>query len=553
MKITNVIKDINSFPKKPKKNCVYLVGSENYTPYKYFGIKNKKQVWEKTCFNNQLDKQNGSYNLEITKTRNIKLRVSVSEKEIRNLFVGPHNKKVIEVSLFSDMYPVDSDHCFFVKLENKYYSYDESQKAFQRYLLPIIDAYKQVNNKLFRDLNNELFGEVKTRYLEKGKKSKPKIPNPKSFADDVTRSEKDEKPGYGYSDYFDEFNYGDQKTPIKRQICRHVYEKYYSAIMRKSKNNMAIKRVSKPKISHEVARMYDEYCYLDVDKNTITFKPHGNEHNCYTFEFDHITSNNSNLLKDYIKSGKYGGNLVVREGTVIFNFCFEFKEDWAFEPLDFIGYDLNKTDDSFLVFSKEILFNCKLVDVIRKSDIDPDIKKTEKNIEKNKDLLKKAKGGYRYKLNREIKLYRKKLVNLYEPIAKQIVNYLLENKICLCLDNVHCGATLGSFGQDNFQKILINLLEKSNCPFVICNTEYTSRMCYECKHVHDKMPTSIRNFNCSKCKKYAIRDKNAAQNIEHLGKQIWNQGIYKTVYDYKKKYGVDITKHSKIKKYSVVK
>jgi transposase len=532
MKITGIVKNNNSFPKKPKKNSVYLVENENYTPYKYSGKKQGKQIWKKTLFANELDKQNGYYSSGTTISRNIQLLILINNQKIRDLFVGPHNKNVINIKNKLDLYPANSDCCFFVESENKYYIYNDKSKKYELYVLPIIDAYKEVNNKLFIDLNNEKFGLI------------TKIPNPRDFADCVTR--KIEKEGFGFEDYFDNFNFGELKTPIKRQIARHVYEKYYSAIKRKKKNKIKIKKISKPKISHDAIRIYDQYCHIDIDKNIISFMPHGND--CFSFEFEHFAGKDL-ILKNQVKSGKYGGNLIFRKNSVIYNFRNEFEIKWAFQPEDFIGYDLNKTNDSFLVFSKKILFNKKMTDLIRKKDIDSKISQNEKLISIIKKNIGQLKGGkhkkQRYLLNKRIKSIRNVLKKLYEPLAEEIVSYLLKNKICLCLDNVHCGATMGTFGQDNFQKVLIRLLEKSSCPHVICNTEYTSRMCFYCKHVHEKISTDVREFICSNCNKQLIRDKNAAKNIEFLGKNIWNQGIYKTVYDYMKKYKIDITKHSK--------
>jgi transposase len=243
----------------------------------------------------------------------------------------------------------------------------------------------------------------------------------------------------------------------------------------------------------------------------------------------------STIMKRLEEKDSLGGNLRVDANDVVLTQQLTFKNKWMYEPLDFIGFDMNKTSDSFMVFSKEIkLFN-KNMSVVKKKDMDRKIIRLEEQLA---ELVKKGRGVRRKILN-----VHKKLTRLYRAYITELLGFIKDNKLCICVDHLKTGDKNGSFGQDKVSHLIVEICEAQGIPFVLVPTPYTTRICSCCSFVNPKQELSVRKFNCGECGKELVRDFNAAKNVELIGRKIWTDGMIPTLLEYKNGKGINILKY----------
>lgn len=196
---------------------------------------------------------------------------------------------------------------------------------------------------------------------------------------------------------------------------------------------------------------------------------------------------------------------------------------WQYEPIGKIGFDLNKTDKYFIVFSDNINMH---------GDVIPHTKDMKSVIESlihlnasldgvDKLTGKKVKSSQRSAIRRKIGQAHKKLGRLCMPYCRLIIDWAIKNKLLICIDDLSCGADSGSFGHDKIVKTLVKLCENESIPFVCVPTPHTSKSCNqcgkECERKHDKL-------TCPDCGEINSH-KNGAINIANWGWKIWEAGM----------------------------
>jgi len=250
--------------------------------------------------------------------------------------------------------------------------------------------------------------------------------------------------------------------------------------------------------------------------------------------------NEEQVLSLLSEKTSFGGNLRLNKCPILSQQII-FEKKWLYQPVDFIGFDINKNYNSFLVFSQPIIFFGKNTSIIDKNEF-VKIEKIKK-IVMLEELL--AELVAKKTVRKKIINTHKKLERLYSILVNEILNFVKSNKLCICIDNLFTGDRNGSFGQDKIRTKMIQICEKEGIPFVVVGTPYTTRICNDCGHANSKKELSIREFDCEKCKKHLVRDENAAKNVKTLGEKIWKNGLYQTAYDYYIKSGINILKYTK--------
>ena len=145
-----------------------------------------------------------------------------------------------------------------------------------------------------------------------------------------------------------------------------------------------------------------------------------------------------------------------------------------------------------------------------------------------KHLSRKTKGSNRYKRQR------KKVAKIYEKIAnsrKDFQHKLSTNLInrydiisleSLAVKNMMMNHKLSySIGDSSWSSFIKILEQKAN----ICGKEIrkidrwypSSKTCFKCDYIIDKLPLSVRKWQCPKCGENHDRDINAAKNIHRQG------------------------------------
>lgn len=374
-----------------------------------------------------------------------------------------------------------------------------------------------------------------------------KIISQKSFPENICKPIS-EKNGLGFTSFFSDLGFttivktyknGKKKSILpeeqsipKRGFLKPAAERI-SAFIKRFKMRKGVVPTKKIK---NVVRMHD--CQVKSIKNgKIRIQPFDT---IFQYDVEVYRKNGKQgrsckkIMKMLEAKDSLGGNLKV-DHQVIFTQQLQFKRKWKYKPVGFIGFDLNKTENSFMCFSRSIKLFGTETRVVSKSMLNRKILSLESQLS---SLVSE-----KYGLRKKIINVHKKLFRLYNVFILELLNYIEGEKLCLCIDHLKTGDKNGSFGQDKIFKLLVSLCENRGIPFVIVPTPYTTRLCSECGYVNSKKELKIREFDCEGCKKSLVRDQNAAQNIETIGQKIWEQGMIATVLEYHNEKGINILKH----------
>jgi transposase len=374
-----------------------------------------------------------------------------------------------------------------------------------------------------------------------------KIISQRSFCENICKPIS-EKNGLGHTSFYSDLGFPSVTTSLKngekrvktpeqqsipkRGFIKSAAERVFST-MKRFKMRKGVVRTKKIK---DVVRLHDTQVFIKNNKIFIEFNGQIFE---YGIEIHRKNGKQNKSCSEVMKllesKNSFGGNLKICGEDVILTQQLEIKRYWKYKPVGFIGFDLNKTENSFMCFSRSIKLFGKKTQVVSKSMLDSKILILEKQL----SSLVAAKYGLRKKI---INVH-KKLSRLYNVFVLKLLNYIESEKLCLCIDHLKTGDKNGSFGQDKIFELLVSSCENRGIPFVIVPTPYTTRLCSACGYLNSKKELKIREFDCDGCKKSLVRDHNAARNIEMIGQKIWEQGMFPTQLEYYHEKGVNILKH----------
>ena len=350
------------------------------------------------------------------------------------------------------------------------------------------------------------------------------IKNKKTFLlnDGTELSQADFNKRY-WKELFGDLEQKNNKGKARDQVTAYAVERIVSNANR---NKKEYKNVKIPRI-HDNKSLYIKSATVTINDNNLILSSFLGEE--VTVNFDAVKSRNIPELKQYrinkTKSATTGGNFHLKQRTFVAQIKKEKKP--AYLPLDYLGFDINLEYGKWLVFNKQHDELDQLQE--RPEDIHDLIVKIK---DLNKTLadvrLPVKERKFRTKQRRKQRLrwlaLHKQLKKLCRKIAQQIIDVCVENKYCLCIDNLCSGEKNGTFGQDHLVELLKTMCENQGVPFYAVPTPYTSQTCSVCGYV-DKENRKKNDFLCLKCGHETDSHINASKNIANFGKKLYDAGL----------------------------
>lgn len=322
-----------------------------------------------------------------------------------------------------------------------------------------------------------------------------------------------------------------------RGLIQYITDRILSYIKRNKREiRTGSKKISFPVVKKKEVQLKNQMVDLDFKNNTlnlIIFKKTDPQGRSPKLIFDPDKSFLAH--KNGLGSSKcklFGGNLILSQH--VFVACTSEIKTFSYEPIGSVGMDINKTAESFITFSEPIngksIF-AKPQEIIK---IEGEIKNLNKKLEsrfrgKGQKILKTGERPFNHKVARPLRNKVKKLhsihTNLINSFLREvgIIDFIKDNKLLLCLDDVKCGQSHGTFGQDKINPFLIRECENKSIPFITPPTKDTSRRCGECNHINKKNRATQSNFQCVQCGHKDHADKNAAKNTARTGLFLYNE------------------------------
>jgi len=314
-------------------------------------------------------------------------------------------------------------------------------------------------------------------------------------------------------DNYDVFNTFDaienRNKSAERGLVTYVLERYSSYFKRNGH-----KKVPTINIQNKTFYLKDTHMGFDFENNLLTVPTlYG------SFDLKYYKS----LKQDKIDTTKnYGGNISIKQKCYVAGVKIKFLP--AYEPKSFLGFDLNKDLDNWMVFSdgakisadeniRESIVNIrnynKLLDADRKLPV------------KDRKIRTKERSQIRKKLKEEKKRFKSSILKIINPIIDRVER----EQMCLCIDSVKTGQQNGTFGQDVIPSEMQSACENRGIPFYIVPCAYTSQECSICNHVSKESRKNKDEFVCVSCGTSIDAQFNAAMNIKSKGQELYKANV----------------------------
>jgi transposase len=346
----------------------------------------------------------------------------------------------------------------------------------------------------------------------------------------------------GFGDFVSA-NFAGYQAKYWRGIVQYVFDRYKSFYNRNKKEiESGRKSVNRISIKAKELQFKNQMVELDKDNNQLKIYTHlSSVRGPVTLNYD--TKNSFLNHIDGLGSSQcdlFGGNLVIDQG--IFAACCTYEEEYAYDPVDSIAIDVNKTDKDWIALSQPVYGKSTFPKIDTGKKDYSNVVHVEKLLKLYNDKLNsrfrrkegkktlKNKTGDRPFGHAKANSFRKKVQSLHraqnrliEKALKEsrLLEYVKENKLLLCLDGVTTGQTNGTFGQDKITPILVKLCENLRIPFLVPPTFNTSIRCPSCNHVSKENRKEASNFKCVSCGHKADAQFVGAHNTARTGLWLW--------------------------------
>lgn len=295
-----------------------------------------------------------------------------------------------------------------------------------------------------------------------------------------------------------------KRKNLERDVVGYVLQRYSGYYKRNGAH-------TKSKIVFDGELKYkDRSVSVDTKKKTISFP---------TLFGDFTLNYGGGIKLDLIEDKKQAGNFIPKEKSSEFVMAIKVPFEPQYKPTSVLGFDLNKSLDSWLVFNTG--------DVIRG---DESVEQYIKEIrELNKIIDNRSKGSLRAKQRRHFRLRvrnkHRKFDRRISEVCEKIIEVAKDKEALLCLDMVKTGQKMGTFGQDKILPQLQTMCENQGIPFIAVPCKNTSRRCSSCGYVHKDNRKTVDEFKCLKCEYEDLSHLNAAKNIAFLGNKMFEAGV----------------------------
>jgi transposase len=303
------------------------------------------------------------------------------------------------------------------------------------------------------------------------------------------------------------------KSKGARSLVQYVCNRYAGY---KSRNGEKIPTIHfKGKDYH----LKDNQIRLDIEnKILIATTMHGK------YELEYRVSIKEQELKDYLdEAGKsdFGGNYIVKQNCIVAAIQIPFKP--SYEPIGALGTDFNKSEKDRTVLSNGVKYPVTQEQL----EIEKEIKSSKALLgEKDKPVSeRKIRSKQRRSLRKKDKKLHKKQMVAYAKTVNEIVEYVKENKLLLCIDSVGTGQKNGTFGQDKIKAGLLTECQNQGIPYYVVPCKYTSMRCPECGHIHSDNRVNTDNFSCKECGYTEDAQLVGALNIKYYGELLYKSNV----------------------------
>jgi len=317
----------------------------------------------------------------------------------------------------------------------------------------------------------------------------------------------------GYRDrirhVLDKYPILEKKKGIERQLVGYVLERFAGYFKRNKDWKEEIQKKI-PRITFKNKSLYnkDRNVEINKEKKEILF---------HTIFGDYKIPYKLSIKSDHLDSGKFGGNLIVKQKCFVVAVSLPFVQQYT--PEKVLGFDINKSLHNWIVFNTG--------DVIPAPDIVEDYIKKIRTLNKTIDNSKKGvlKSSQRRSIRKQVINKHAQLDEEIKKVCKKIVDVVKSQKALLCIDMVKPGKSSGTFGQDKIIPELQTLCENQGVPFIAVPCKNTSRRCSSCGYVHKDNRKTTDEFKCLKCGHDELSHLNAAKNIAFLGNKMVEGGV----------------------------
>ena len=283
----------------------------------------------------------------------------------------------------------------------------------------------------------------------------------------------------------------------------YVLERFAGYFKRNSKGKV-------PTITFKNKSLYNKDRNVEIDKENKELIFH-------TTFGDYKVPYKLSIKSDYLESGKFGGNLIVKQKCFVVAVDVPFVQQYT--PEKVLGFDINKSLHNWIVFNTgDVIAAPKAV-----SELIDKIRKLNKAIDNGKK--EGLKSSQRRSLRKQIINKHSQLHAEIKKVCEKIVEVAKKQKSLLCIDMVKTGQNMGTFGQDKIIPELQTLCENQGVPFIAVPCRNTSRRCSSCGYVHKDNRKTTDEFECLKCGHDELSHLNAAKNISFLGNKMFEAGV----------------------------
>ena len=301
----------------------------------------------------------------------------------------------------------------------------------------------------------------------------------------------------------DKYPIKEKKKSLERNLVGYVLERFAGYFKRNSKGKV-------PTITFKNKSLYNKDRNVEIDKENKELIFH-------TAFGDYKVPYKLSIKSDYLESGKFGGNLIVKQKCFVVAVDVPFVQQYT--PEKVLGFDINKSLHNWIVFNTgDVIAAPKAV-----SELIDKIRKLNKAIDNGKK--EGLKSSQRRSLRKQIINKHSQLHAEIKKVCEKIVEVAKKQKSLLCIDMVKTGQNMGTFGQDKIIPELQTLCENQGVPFIAVPCRNTSRRCSSCGYVHKDNRKTTDEFECLKCGHDELSHLNAAKNISFLGNKMFEAGV----------------------------
>ena len=301
----------------------------------------------------------------------------------------------------------------------------------------------------------------------------------------------------------DKYPIKEKKKSLERNLVGYVLERFAGYFKRNSKGKV-------PNITFKNKSLYNKDRNVEIDKENKELIFH-------TAFGDYKVPYKLSIKSDYLESGKFGGNLIVKQKCFVVAVDVPFVQQYT--PEKVLGFDINKSLHNWIVFNTgDVIAAPKAV-----SELIDKIRKLNKAIDNGKK--EGLKSSQRRSLRKQIINKHSQLHAEIKKVCEKIVEVAKKQKSLLCIDMVKTGQNMGTFGQDKIIPELQTLCENQGVPFIAVPCRNTSRRCSSCGYVHKDNRKTTDEFECLKCGHDELSHLNAAKNISFLGNKMFEAGV----------------------------